>query len=143
MPLSRHAPSGRIVSSVKNTADEFGEFGERYMQWVLLVSIALGQEIVEFLFGADGLDLFGGAYTAERAQGGMVGTIIPVVVVAVVGVVGILIYSKVEDSISVTGDLSTSVTELTSNFGEATELIGIVLLVLVASLVIAVINRFR
>lgn len=81
----------------------------------------------------------------SRAQvgGGIVNTVITVVIVGVVGIVGILIFSEVDQAVEVTGNLSDSADALSSGFGSAMELLPIVLIVLVASLVIAVIARFR
>ena len=85
-----------------------------------------------------------GAAMDNRAQGnGIVNTVITVVVVGVVGIVGILIFAEVDTAITVEGELSESADALGDGFGSAMELLPIVLIVLVASLVIAVIARFR
>lgn len=78
-----------------------------------------------------------------RAQNGIVNTVITVVVVGVVGIVGILIFAEVDAAIEVDGNLSDSAADLEDGFGSAMELLPIVLIVMVASLVIAVISRFR
>lgn len=87
----------------------------------------------------------GGLSNDSRAQmgGGIVNTVITVVIVGVVGIVGILIFSEVDQAVEVTGNLSDSADQLSDGFGSAMELLPIVLIVLVASLVIAVIARFR
>jgi Flp pilus assembly pilin Flp len=81
---------------------------------------------------------------------GQVGTIIAVVTVAIVAIIGTLIFSQVLSSI---GDPSTtdavnrtqlenSTVQVTEGYGSAMQLIPVVLIVLVASLVIAVVQRF-
>ena len=110
------------------------EWSEGYLAFVL----ALAATLKDGLYNEHAmLDDF------AHAKGGQVDTIITVVVVAVVAVVGILIYSEVDGAISVSGDLSSSKTNLTEGFGDAMELVPIVLIVLVAALVIGVISRFR
>lgn len=83
----------------------------------------------------------------QRAQmsGGIVGSVITAVVVGVVGIVGILIFSEVNQAISLPSgsNLTSAQTGLEDGFGSAMELLPIVLIVLIASLVIAVISRFR
>lgn len=85
-----------------------------------------------------------------RDERGQVGTIIAVLTVAVVAIIGILIYSQVLDSL---GDPSTtdagnrtelenSTVDVTEGVGSAMQLIPVVLIVLVASVVIAVVQRF-
>lgn len=88
----------------------------------------------ELAFGAD-----------SRAQNGIVGSVITVVIVGVVGVVGILIFAEVNTAITFdTGSsLNGSAEALEDGFGSAMELLPIVLIVIVASLVISVISRFR
>lgn len=95
------------------------------------------------------------AFDADgRAQQGIVGAVITVVVVAVVGIVGMLIFSEIIDAVPLdiqagrtdtanATDMEIAAAELESGFGSAMELLPIVLIVLVASLVIAVIARFR
>lgn len=77
---------------------------------------------------------------AERAQSGIVETVLLVVVVAVVGIVGILVYSEVNSAIEVTGTLSDSANDLTDGFGTATGMLSVVVIVLVASLVLIIIR---
>ena len=91
------------------------------------------------------LDQQQGFAADSRAQmgNGIVQSVITVVVVGVVGIVGILIFSEVNQAIEVSGDLGESATALEDGFGSAMELLPIVLIVVVASLVIAVIGRFR
>lgn len=89
-----------------------------------------------------------------HAKGGQVDTVITVVVVAVVGVVGLLIYSEVEGALPLDvqgarndpGNASTlenASASVGDGFGDAIDLVPIVLIVLVAALVIGVIQRFR
>jgi len=90
-------------------------------------------------------ELFGQDSRGQAMSDGIVGSVITVVVVGVVGIVGILIYSEVNTAITLPTDsgLSSAQTGLTDGFGSAMELLPIVLIVVVASLVIAVIGRFR
>lgn len=95
------------------------------------------------------------AFDAEaRAQQGIVGAVITVVVVGVVGLVGMLIFSEIIGAVPLdieagrtdpanATDMEIAAANLEGGFGSAMELLPIVLIVLVASLVIAVIARFR
>jgi len=85
--------------------------------------------------------------TADRGQ---VGTIIAVVTLGIVAIIGVLIFSQVLGSL---GDPSTtdaanrtelenSTVQVTDGFGDAMQLVPVVLIVLVASLVIGVVQRF-
>jgi len=82
---------------------------------------------------------------------GQVGTVITVVTIGIVAIIGILIYSQVNGSLF--GDLSNTDAanqtqlentseDVTGGFGSAMQLVPVVLIVLVASLVIAVVQRF-
>jgi len=82
---------------------------------------------------------------------GQVGTVVTVVTIGIVAIIGILIYSQVNESVF--GDLSdtdaanqtqleNSSEDVTGGFGSAMQLVPIVLIVLVASLVISVVQRF-
>ena len=79
----------------------------------------------------------------NRAQNGIVDTVIVVVVVGIVGIVGILIFSEVDSAIEVEGELANSSAALGDGFGSAMGLLPVVLIVLVASLVIIVISGMR
>ena len=85
--------------------------------------------------------------TADRGQ---VGTIIAVLTIGIVAIIGVLIFSQVLSSI---GDPSTTdaanrtqlenaTVDTTEGFGDAMQLVPVVLIVLVASLVIGVVQRF-
>jgi cytochrome b561 len=73
------------------------------------------------------------------------GTIISVVVIGVIALIGILIFAQIEDALPTISNsqLSNSSTNVTEGFANAMELVPIVLLVLVAALVIAVVQRMR
>jgi hypothetical protein len=73
------------------------------------------------------------------------GTIISVVVIGVVALIGILIFAQIESSLPAisNSNLSDSADSVTTGFGNAMELVPIVLLVLVAALVIGVVQRMR
>jgi hypothetical protein len=86
----------------------------------------------------------------SRDERGQVGTIISVLIIGVVAIIGVLIFSQVLGAI---GDPSTTdaanrtqlenaTVDTTEGFGSAMDLIPVVLIVLVASLVIAVVQRF-
>jgi hypothetical protein len=91
-----------------------------------------------------------GQLHADPRQRGQAGTVIGVVTIGVVAIVGILIYSQV---LSATGDpsstdpanrtqLENSTVSVTDGFGNAMQLVPVVLIVIVASLVIGVVQRF-
>ena len=73
------------------------------------------------------------------------GTVISVVVIGVVALVGVLIFSQVYDAIALEeGDtLYESTQAIMDGFGNAMEFVPIILLVLLASVVIAVVQRMR
>lgn len=81
---------------------------------------------------------------------GQIGTVITVLTVGIVAIIGVLIFSNVLGSV---GDpsaidpanrtqLENSTVGVTTGFGSAMQLIPVVLIVLVASLVISVVQRF-
>ena len=75
-----------------------------------------------------------------------VGTIISIVVIGIVTLIGILIFAQVSEALpelETDSALDNAMTEVTSGFAGAMELVPIVLLVLVASLVIGVVQRMR
>jgi hypothetical protein len=91
-----------------------------------------------------------GAMHADPRNRGQVGTVIAVVTIGIVAIIGVLIYSQVLDSV---GDpsgtaaenrtnLENSTVQVTDGFGDAMQLVPVVLIVLVASLVIGVVQRF-
>ena len=81
--------------------------------------------------------------TITRAQNA--GTVISVVVIGVVALVGVLIFSQVYDALNLeTGDpLYNTTQSIMEGFGNAIEFVPIILLVLLASVVIAVVQRMR
>ena len=78
-------------------------------------------------------------------RAGQTGTIISVVVIGVVALVGILIFSQIQQALPSTADpeLQNATDGIVSGFGDAMQLVPIVLLVLVAALVIGVVQRMR
>jgi len=91
-----------------------------------------------------------GRMNADPRDRGQVGTIIAVVTIGIVAIIGVLIFSQVLTSL---GDPSTtdaanrtqlenSTVDVTDGFGSAMQLVPVVLIVLVASLVIGVVQRF-
>jgi len=88
---------------------------------------------------------------ASPDERGQVGTVISVVTIGIVAIIGILIYSQVNGSIGRDlteisaenqTELENSTENVTGGFGDAMNLVPVVLIVLVASLVIAVVQRF-
>lgn len=75
---------------------------------------------------------------------GQVGTVISVVTIGIVAIIGILIYGQVNSSLPApeNSDLNNSSESVTEGFGSAMNLVPVVLIVLVASLVIMVVQRF-
>jgi hypothetical protein len=73
------------------------------------------------------------------------GTVISVVIIGVVALIGILIFAQIENSLPTisNSELANSSDAVTTGFGNAMELVPIVLLVLVAALVIGVVQRMR
>jgi hypothetical protein len=84
----------------------------------------------------------GGLAGAARAQ---TSAVLTVVVVGVVIIVGILIYSQIQTSLPApsNNDLDNASQNATDTFGDAMELAPVILVVLVASVVLAVVQRFR
>lgn len=80
--------------------------------------------------------------TVRRAA--QAGTVITVVVIGVVAMVGVLIFAQVEEAMpTVDGPLNGTVDNITSGFGDAISFVPIIMLVLLASVVIAVVQRMR
>lgn len=78
----------------------------------------------------------------QRAQSGAVLT---VVVVGIIIIIGILIYAEIEDALPTpsNNDLSNASDNATGTFGDTMELAPVILLVLIASVILAVVQRFR
>ena len=93
-----------------------------------------------FVTSQTDMKLENGATRARNA-----GTVISVVVIGVVALVGVLIFGQVYDAMP--GDmpegLDSSSTAIVEGFGDAMEFVPIILLVLLASVVIAVVQRMR
>jgi hypothetical protein len=72
-------------------------------------------------------------------------TVIAVVAAGVAGLIGIFIFAQVSDALpSITNsNLSSSKDSLVGGFGDAMELLPVVLIVLLAALVIGVVQRMR
>jgi hypothetical protein len=79
-----------------------------------------------------------------EADRGQVNTVITVVTLGLVAIIGILIFDEVDTSVGDPSNtaLSNSQSNVTDGFGDAMDLVPVVLLVLVASLVIAVVQQF-
>jgi len=85
-----------------------------------------------------------GRMHADPRDRGQVGTIIAVVTIGIVAVIGILIYSQVDSSLATpeNTELANAQDNVTGGFGDAMQLVPVVLIVLIASLVIGVVQRF-
>lgn len=72
-------------------------------------------------------------------------TILSVVTVGIVAIIGILIYSEVKSALPAPTDtqLNEASGNVTDGYAQAMELVPVVLIVMVAALVIAVVQRFR
>ena len=94
-------------------------------------------------FVATNADLKPGSGPVTRARNA--GTVIAVVVIGVVALVGLLIFGEVWDAMPMEdGDpLYTEANEIVTGFGDAMGLVPIILIVLLASIVIAVVQRMR
>ncbi|MDR9381769.1 MAG: hypothetical protein RI560_08900 [Natronomonas sp.] len=79
------------------------------------------------------------------ARAAQAGTIISVVVIGVIALIGVLIFAQINDALPAIDNtqLSNASTSVTDGFAGAMELVPIVMLVLVAALVIAVVQRMR
>lgn len=123
-----------ILDTIMRKALSVEEWCMAYAMFV----IALSQQL------ADGTSeaIFGDLLSADRHAN--VDAVITVVVIGVVAIVGILIYANVEATIDITNsELSQSADSVTGGFGDAMELVPIVMIVLVAAVVIGVIAQFR
>lgn len=100
--------------------------------------MSVKSKAMDFLTDDQGVPL---AASRDRGQ---VGTVITVVTIGIVAIIGILIYSQVDQSLPApdNDELQNSSDGVTEGFGNAMQLVPIVLIVLVASLVIAVVQRF-
>ena len=85
-----------------------------------------------------------GQLHADPRDRGQVGTVIAVVTIGIVAIIGILIYSQVNSSLAepANTELANAQSNVTGGFGDAMQLVPVVLIVLVASLVIGVVQRF-
>lgn len=83
-------------------------------------------------------------YFNKQAARGQTATVIAVVTVGIVAIIGILIYSQVQSALPAPNNpsLNNSSQQVTSGFGNAMQLVPVVLIILVASLVIGVVQRF-
>jgi hypothetical protein len=73
----------------------------------------------------------------------MVDQMLAVVVIGIVIIVGILVYGEIESSLPAPdGQLADTSDNATNTFGDAMELAPVVLLVIIASLILAVVRRF-
>lgn len=73
------------------------------------------------------------------------GTLMSILTLGIIGIIGVLIYSQVSESLPAPSDenLSNTSDDIDSGFADALGLLPVVLIVLMAALVIAVVQRFR
>jgi hypothetical protein len=105
----------------------------------LSCSMSLTDKLVDLATDDDGH-----YHAAKPDQRGQVGTVIAVVTIGIVAIIGILIYSQVNNSLPTPANsqLANAQSNVTGGFGDAMQLVPVVLIVLVASLVIGVVQRF-
>lgn len=91
---------------------------------------------------ADSIVPDGDSRVHEAAQ---TGTVLTVVTLGITILIGILIYGQVQNSLPSpdNSDLSNASENSTSTFADAMELAPVIMLVLLASVVLAVVQRFR
>lgn len=92
---------------------------------------------------ADGAGLDSKLEGRSRAQ--QAGVVISVVVIGVVALVGVLIFAQVNQAMPSLNDspLDSTQDSITTGFGDSMEFVPIIMLVLLASVVIAVVQRMR
>jgi len=127
-----------VHSTIRKVVSAARREGREIKEETLLRAVAMRAQLDAMASGS-------GERRQARAQQGIVGAVITAVVVGVVGIVGLLIFSEVNQTIELPSgsNLSSTQTNLTDGFGSAMDLLPIVLVVLIASLVISVISRFR
>jgi hypothetical protein len=127
-----------VHSTIRKVVSAARREGRQIKEETLLRAVAMLAQLDAMASGS-------GERRQARAQQGIVGAVITAVVVGVVGIVGLLIFSEVNQTIELPSgsNLSSTQTNLTDGFGSAMDLLPIVLVVLIASLVISVISRFR
>jgi hypothetical protein len=81
----------------------------------------------------------------EAVNNQIVGTMLTAVTIGLVIIVGILIYGEVESALPSPDQqsLSDAQSNATETFGDSMELAPVVIIVLIASLIIGVVSRFR
>lgn len=91
---------------------------------------------------ADSIVPEGDSVAHEAAQ---TGTVLTVVTLGITILIGILIYGQIQSSLPSPGnsDLQNASDNSTSTFADAMELAPVIMLVLLASVVLAVVQRFR
>jgi len=126
----------KLVRSGKDAALAKVAFLLMVMEWAEGKSKAL---VNDWLPGSRETDGLAGAARAQT------GAVLTVVVVGVVIIVGILIYSQIQTSLPSPSNnqLDNASQNATDTFGDAMELAPVILVVLVASVVLAVVQRFR
>lgn len=133
------ATFGRLRDGVSHANQWLTGYGE----FIISASRCLGEHLSEKYVG-DPLRRRGHFRTATRAQG-ISDHILSLVVVGIVILLGILIYSEINTSLPdpSNADLSTASSNATNTFADSMELAPLVVLVGVAGLILAVVQRFR
>jgi len=126
----------KLLRSGKESLSAKLAFLMMVMEW----AEGVGAELVEDWL--PGSRQTGGLAGEARAQ---TGAVLTVVVVGVVIIVGILIYSQIQSALPAPSNnsLSNASENATDTFGDAMELAPVILIVLIASVVLAVVQRFR
>jgi len=104
---------------------------------VLSAAMAFGASVLG-VRRPDPVSADGAVATARQA-----GTVISVLVIGIVSLVGVLIFAQVSEALPSNHSLSDTQGAITDGFGNALDLVPIILIVLLASVVVAVVNRMR
>lgn len=121
------------------------------IQMKFLLALAMVNGVIDFAWQVAPewrdafLDMFLTPRMKERATSGQSGAVLTVVVVGIIIIIGILVYSEIESALPTpsNNDLSNASSNATGTFGDAMELAPVILIVLIASVVLAVVQRFR
>lgn len=106
----------------------------------------------DYSMQADALEMFAESKAEQMFEGdtrlskaGQVGTVLTVVTLGLTIILGILVYSEVKTALPTPSDpeLENASTNSTSTFSDAMELAPVIMIVLLAAVVLAVVQRFR
>lgn len=96
---------------------------------------ALGERKAEAKFDGD----------TRLGRAAQTGTVLTVVTLAITAIIGILVYAEVQSALPSpqNQELNNASTNVTEGFGQSMELVPAILVVLLAAVVLAVVQRFR